>query len=204
MRIGNVYCKPFLIAVNHGSTPSTCNLYTCAAQVRDGLGASLSPNDLARGVNYLAECVSQADTSSPTALVACRGTALAMLKSQAERGAVAPSGALTILGDRADRVRCAYAACPQFVRDCFADDLDGGGFPTVPGTVDSCLAYRLCLAGCRQNVADPSRRSRCVFEQCDALYANGKRQFMAYRDCMMAQPPTCGQDPRPDGGPDAL
>jgi hypothetical protein len=64
----------------------------------------LTSNDFARGVNYLAACVSQADNSSPTALVACRATALAMLKNQPERGAAAPSGALTILGDRADRV----------------------------------------------------------------------------------------------------
>jgi hypothetical protein len=206
-QIAATYCLPLLMKQNDGRTPTTCDLSACASSTNDGLNphpdtGPLSGADRQRAANYLTECMAMAGDASVSQLLECPKTAAAKLANAPEKGPVAPWGALTIPGDRASRVRCAYTACRSVAGPCFGDDFDGGGFAVAAGAADSCLGYRLCLAGCRQNISDSVRRSRCVLEQCDPKYPSGLAQFRAYRDCMLEQPASCGDWLKSDAGAD--
>jgi hypothetical protein len=206
-QIASQYCMP-LLTRQYGMAPSTCDLYSCASKVNDDLNphpdaAPLSSIDRSRAAIYLTQCVSLDMDGGVPSLLQCPRTAVAMLVNAPEKGPIAPPGALTIPGDLAGQVRCAYSACRQFAGACFGDDYDGGGFPATGAQIDSCLAYRLCLAGCRQNISDPLRRSQCVIEQCDPVFPNGHAQFLSYRTCMLGQQPACGHWGAFDAGTDA-
>jgi hypothetical protein len=206
-QIASTYCAPFLTGLAGGAAPTECALYACTSSANDKLNphpdaGPPSDSDRRRAANYLTACAASASGGPITGFNGCLGDAVRRLTTAAEKGSVAPAGALTIPGDLAQRVRCAYATCPSLAGPCFGDDLDGGGFPTAGGAADSCLGYRLCLADCRQNIVDTVRRGQCVLEQCDPRFPNGRQQFLAYRKCLVDAPPSCASWDPLDGGTD--
>jgi hypothetical protein len=189
------YCTP-LLRSSTGKVATECDVRACASSVNDQFIAAVGDASRSKLVPALNDCVSAASAASMESLLRCPLHAITELaRMRLERGQIVPATALTIPGDRAQSVRCAYAQCGTVASPCFADGPDAASFAAA-GIMDTCRSYRACLAECRQNISDSVRRAQCVQEQCDPRHPVGRPQFQAYRTCMIAQEPGCGSLPQ--------
>ena len=186
--IATNYCQPLLRQKMSGVEPTACDLAACASSINDQFIAA-SQSARAQLVSRLSACAMSAADGGASDLLRCPEQAITdVAVAMVEKGPVVPFNALTLPGDRAQQVRCAYSQCLPYVANCFDEPPPDAG----SAAADTCRTYRACLAECTANISDLLRRSRCVREQCDPVYPAGRGQFVSYRDCMNKQDPACG------------